>query len=109
MVKFVDFVETALPADRIIKFEGTYQISRQLEQMVKSELVEKKGSCYKTTEKGNRLADESELSMEYDEETDRIWVVVRRALANMPPSRITWDSFLNDVLKQLSESSRSPK
>jgi predicted transcriptional regulator len=109
IAKFVDLLESVLPADRIIRFPGIYQINRQMEQMTKSELVEKKGLCYKITEKGTKLAEEAELSMENDEEADRAWVALRNALANLPSSKLTWDSHLDAALKQVKVDTQSPK
>jgi hypothetical protein len=103
IAKFVDLLENVLPTDRIIKFQGIYEISRQLDQMGKWGLVEKKGSCYKITEKGSRLADEAELSMENDEKTDRAWAMLRNALNNLPSTKLRWDSHLDAALKEPKE------
>nr|MDO8133179.1 hypothetical protein [Candidatus Njordarchaeum guaymaensis] len=40
IAKFVYFLEDVLPSDKVVKFLGTPSISRQLEQMIKSGLVE---------------------------------------------------------------------
>jgi hypothetical protein len=94
-------LEHVLPSDRIIKFPGDASINRQLEQMLKSGLLEKMGNFYGITEKGAKLADEAELSMENDEELEKLWQTVRNALCNLPWSKLMWDSHLYDVLKQL--------
>ncbi len=101
IAKFVSFIEDVLPVDRIIKFPSVSSIDRQLEQMVKSELLEKKGNCFRITEKGTKLADEAELSLENDEEIEKIWQTVKSALASLPWSKLMWDSHLYDTLKQL--------
>lgn len=75
--------------------------------MAKSELIEKRGVCYKITEKGSKLADEAELSIEDSEVTNRAWATVRSALASLPSSKLAWDSHLNATTKRIGEESRS--
>jgi hypothetical protein len=101
VVRFVGVLEDILPSDRIIKFPGVLSISRQLEQMVKSELLEKIGTCYRITSKGVRLADEAELSIENDEDLGSVWQTLRGALGSLPSSKLLWDSHLFSALKQL--------
>jgi predicted transcriptional regulator len=101
IARFVGLLEDVLPSDRIIKFSGTHSVSRQLEQMAKSELLVKISNCYRITEKGMRLADEAELSIENDEELGKIWQIVRTALSSLPSSKLLWDSHLYSALKQL--------
>jgi hypothetical protein len=101
VARFVGLLEDVLPSGRIIKFSGINSIARQLEQMVKSEFLVKISNCYRITEKGVRLADEAELSMENDEELGRIWQTVRSALSNLPSSKLLWDSHLYSALKHL--------
>ena len=101
VARFVGLLEDILPSDRIIKFPGVHSINRQLEQMVKSELLEKIGSCYRTTNKGVRLADEAELSMENDKDLRSVWQTVRSALGSLPSSKLLWDSHLFSALKQV--------
>jgi DNA-binding PadR family transcriptional regulator len=103
MAKFVYFLEDVLPNDRVVRFLGIPSIARQLEQMVKSGLVEKKSSCYRITEKGLKFAEEAELSIEQDEEIDKIWHSTRDILAKLPVSRLRWDSYLDAAFDQLSE------
>lgn len=100
IARFVSLLEDILPGDRIIKFQAVSSISRQLEQMLRSELIEKMGSCYRITEKGAKLADEAELSMEHDEELEKIWQTIRGALSSLPWSRLMWDSHLYSALRQ---------
>ncbi|WXG42770.1 MAG: hypothetical protein WED04_01500 [Promethearchaeati archaeon SRVP18_Atabeyarchaeia-1] len=106
IAKFIDFLETVLPDDKIIRFSGVHHVSRQLEQMAKSELIEKRGVCYKITEKGSKLADEAELSIEDSEVTNRAWATVRSALASLPSSKLAWDSHLNATTKRIGEESQ---
>jgi hypothetical protein len=101
VARFVGLLEDILPSDRIIKFTGVLSISRQLEQMVKSGILEKIGNCYRITGKGVRLADEAELSMENDEDLGSVWQTVRSALRSLPSSKLLWDSHLFSALKQL--------
>ena len=101
IARFVGLLEDVLPSGRIIKFLGIHSIARQLEQMVKSELLVKISNCYRITEKGSRLADEAELSMENDEELGKIWQIVRAAFSSLPSSKLLWDSHLYGALKQL--------
>lgn len=106
LAKFVDLLESVLPANRIIRFQGIYEIRKQLDQMGKWELVEKRGPCYKITEKGNKLADEAELSIENDEKTAKPWAILRNALRNLPSSKLAWDLHLNGALKELKEETK---
>jgi hypothetical protein len=99
--RFVGLLEDVLPSGRMIKFSAVHSIARQLEQMVKSQLLGKVGNCYRITEKGARLADEAELSIENDEELGKIWQTVRSALGSLPSSKLLWDSHLYSTLKQL--------
>lgn len=101
MVKFVDFLESVLPSEKIIKFPTVSSISKQLEQMVKTALLEKRGGCYRLAERGVKFADEAELSMETDEEVDTIWHAARNALVNLPSNRLMWDSHLFSALKEI--------
>jgi hypothetical protein len=107
IAKFVDFIEDALPAEIIIRFQGIQEINRQLDQMLKWELIEKKGSCYKITEKGSRLADEAELSVENDETAGETWAALRNALGDLPSTRMKWDSHLYAALKGLKKETGS--
>jgi hypothetical protein len=101
IARFVYFLEDALPNDRVVRFLGIPSITRQLEQMVRSGLVDKKSSCYRITEKGLKFAEEAELSMEQDEEIDKIWHATREILAKLPVSRLKWDSYLDIAFDQL--------
>jgi hypothetical protein len=107
LVKFVDFLESVMPASKIIKFQGIYEIIRQLDQMMKWELVEKRGSCYKITEAGKQLAEEAEGSIENDEKTRRAWAILRNTLSNLPSTRMNWDLHLNAALKGIKEETKA--
>jgi hypothetical protein len=95
IAEFVYFLEDVLPSDKLVKFLGISSVSRQLEQMIKSELVEKRSSCYKITERGMKFAEEAELSIEQDEELDQIWHRTRDTLTNLPVNRLKWNSYLD--------------
>lgn len=100
IARFVSLLEDILPSDRIIKFQAVSSVSRQLEQMLRSELIERMGNCYRITEKGAKLADEAELSMEHDEELEKVWQTIRGALSSLPWSKLMWDSHLFSALRQ---------
>jgi hypothetical protein len=108
MAEFVHFLEDVLPSDKLMKFLGVSSVSRQLEQMVKSGLVEKKSSCYKITERGLKFAEEAELSIEQDEELDKAWHRTRDILANLPVNRLKWDSYLDTAFDQLKSETLAP-
>nr|MDO8099263.1 hypothetical protein [Candidatus Njordarchaeota archaeon] len=108
IAKFVYFLEDVLPSDKVVKFLGIPSISRQLGQMIKSGLVEKKSSCYRITEKGLKFAEEAELSIEQDEEIDQVWHATRDILSNLPVSRLKWDSYLDTAFRQLESETQAP-
>lgn len=108
MAEFVHFLEDVLPSDKLMKFLGVSSVSRQLEQMVKSGLVEKKSSCYRITERGMKFAEEAELSIEQDEELDEIWHRTRDILSNLPVNRLKWDSYLDTALDLIKNEMSAP-